>query len=996
MAEANRITSQFAKNILTKEFFFSTLAITLSVATIVLISTYVTTIFLATYPASMLSYYYIVQSMILMIITYASRNIIALKPKLFAITVQIINVVLIITHLFLGGDFWKYATLIYCALLTTTGGINAVIAWNFVSWTYTIRTFKNISRWFSATGTLFGIILGFMLPIVIYGFGVHILVYLILMSVILFCIPISTMNITIHPSNENKLIKHAGDIKQFKIFFWVVIYVAIVLMSNTLIDYVAKSTIAETKNSADIASYMATLIASANTLVLIAQTLLVKPCLRWFGAGGILYILPIAIITVSIGYLIYPSLITVSIVFVINLGIYYSLHTLAREIALNVLPPLVRAKAKSLVKGFANTIGTIVGAIIIVAVMKLFDVYINVIIITVASFILLLLASKIKFYYKESLKDQLLLKSFKSEELATQLESQEFYTQVLKYTIKSKDTGLNLLGISILKKKPPNHLPKEIINWLESHTDELFLASAELCQFVKDEQIIQPVIRRLWQERDEVIQYELLQTLYFQAPEEAKKFAEHAINDPRATLSALSAYILLQKGNIEAVLQSVKTINRLINSKKAAERAEVAKILGNIKIGNLTEELSALLNDESDAVCVNALYSVADNDEEKLIPVVAKQLHRSTIVYHIIKLADKFGDPLLKPILYQLTKNGSLKNSVNFAKIINQINTPNSEIFTIELMQQSDFFEAYQLAKYFAYHCKSNPIAQENIPKVLALIYRHVDYIVTLYTYNLTTRKGFVKNELDNRIYWAKKSFLYLLASIVNTTQVLPIIPTLSQAINQNNQSNINAALELIETHLSSAEQKKLLNKIFDDLDKSKVDTKLSNVIAHDAWLTKITQYASQQSKGEIMESLEKIIILRQCELFKSLPGEALLAIAEETNIIDYAKGDIIYEQGDMPDALYIIAAGEIDLTREDEILLQLWQYDFFGFMGIIQNEPYYAKAQAMTPCQLLVIDKATFDRILDDIPDVLMSITQILANYLARILKNKRLKLPS
>tara|TARA_Y100000815_G_scaffold272793_2_gene302455 strand:- start:306 stop:1802 length:1497 start_codon:yes stop_codon:yes gene_type:complete len=471
-------------------------------------------------------------------------------------------------------------------------------------------------------------------------------------------------------------------------------------------------------------------------------------------------------------------------------------------------------------------------------------------------------------------------------------------------------------------------------------------------------------------------------------------YAKKLITNEDPALRAFCAYLLLQKGNFQEVKSAIDTIAQLMQSQHPVDRAEAAKIIGDLPVGNLSNELVKLVNDKSDIVCINALYAASKIKSEKIISAVAAQFNRNAVIYHVLKLADKFGDPLLVPLIEQMNKHSSLKNIVNAAKIINQIKTPQSEVFIIDLLENLDFFERYQLAKYFAYRCKSQAIDLKSRDKIFNIIKQLAEYIITLH-FAKSTAEPFLEKELSMRIFWAKKSFLYLLSVISNTEKILPILPNLTQAISQNNTHNINTALELIEAYLTTSEQKKILGEIFDDLNEASSTATLSQVIAHDLWLMTMVNYVQSRKRGEVMESLEKVIILRQCELFKELPGETLLAIAEEADILNFEKDDVIYAQGDIADGLYIIAQGEVALVRDKNTLIDYKQYDFFGFMGIIQNKPYYASAKALTACQLLCLDKVTFDRILEDVPDVLMSITRVMASYLAKIMVKERLIFP-
>lgn len=75
--------------------------------------------------------------------------------------------------------------------------------------------------------------------------------------------------------------------------------------------------------------------------------------------------------------------------------------------------------------------------------------------------------------------------------------------------------------------------------------------------------------------------------------------------------------------------------------------------------------------------------------------------------------------------------------------------------------------------------------------------------------------------------------------------------------------------------------------------------------------------------------------------------------------------GDVLFNEGEQGDVMYLIREGKIKITKgkgEDEkVLAVLKEGDFFGEMAIIDGSPRSAGAIAATPVSLLVIDKETF-----------------------------------
>jgi len=83
--------------------------------------------------------------------------------------------------------------------------------------------------------------------------------------------------------------------------------------------------------------------------------------------------------------------------------------------------------------------------------------------------------------------------------------------------------------------------------------------------------------------------------------------------------------------------------------------------------------------------------------------------------------------------------------------------------------------------------------------------------------------------------------------------------------------------------------------------------------------------------------------------------------------------GDVLFNEGDRGEIMYLIREGKIKITKgkgdEEKTLAVLKEGDFFGEMAIIDGSPRSAGAVAVTPVSLLVIDKESFKEKLRENP---------------------------
>jgi CRP-like cAMP-binding protein len=109
------------------------------------------------------------------------------------------------------------------------------------------------------------------------------------------------------------------------------------------------------------------------------------------------------------------------------------------------------------------------------------------------------------------------------------------------------------------------------------------------------------------------------------------------------------------------------------------------------------------------------------------------------------------------------------------------------------------------------------------------------------------------------------------------------------------------------------------------------------------------------------------IELLRSMELFGELADNELGKIARLLKELKAAENEIIFEQGDAGDALYIVLSGRVRIASTDHfgrerVLAFYGPGEFFGDMAVLTGEPRSATASASTDVRLLQLRKEDFD----------------------------------
>jgi len=119
--------------------------------------------------------------------------------------------------------------------------------------------------------------------------------------------------------------------------------------------------------------------------------------------------------------------------------------------------------------------------------------------------------------------------------------------------------------------------------------------------------------------------------------------------------------------------------------------------------------------------------------------------------------------------------------------------------------------------------------------------------------------------------------------------------------------------------------------------------------------------------------------VLEQLPLFEGADPLLLNSIIMALHADAAAEGEVIIEQGDMAKEMYLLCRGEVEvLDASGNVLKTLKDGDFFGEVGILMSTPRTATIRAKTLCDLFVLQKSDFGRILKDHPQFADNIKQI------------------
>ncbi|MDD5130012.1 MAG: cyclic nucleotide-binding domain-containing protein [Candidatus Omnitrophica bacterium] len=138
------------------------------------------------------------------------------------------------------------------------------------------------------------------------------------------------------------------------------------------------------------------------------------------------------------------------------------------------------------------------------------------------------------------------------------------------------------------------------------------------------------------------------------------------------------------------------------------------------------------------------------------------------------------------------------------------------------------------------------------------------------------------------------------------------------------------------------------------------------------------------------MDPKDKEFIIKGLPFFAGLSKKELSIIDAKSQIIEYRKGQVIYEEGSAPSAFYCILSGRVQIYTKDKtgnrlILEYLHRGKYFGIISLLTDETHSVSSEAINDCAILVIQKDDFNSVLQSIPHLAIDLSRSLSRRLKR-----------
>jgi CRP-like cAMP-binding protein len=127
---------------------------------------------------------------------------------------------------------------------------------------------------------------------------------------------------------------------------------------------------------------------------------------------------------------------------------------------------------------------------------------------------------------------------------------------------------------------------------------------------------------------------------------------------------------------------------------------------------------------------------------------------------------------------------------------------------------------------------------------------------------------------------------------------------------------------------------------------------------------------------------------LKKIPFFRGLPRREIDRIFSISSIKRYAAGELIFAKQDLGKTFFIVRSGRVKIftsvgTEKKKTFAFLKKGDFFGEMSLLGGKVRSASALAVEDCELFVISKANFKRLILENADFTLQLLHTLAERL-------------
>jgi len=140
-----------------------------------------------------------------------------------------------------------------------------------------------------------------------------------------------------------------------------------------------------------------------------------------------------------------------------------------------------------------------------------------------------------------------------------------------------------------------------------------------------------------------------------------------------------------------------------------------------------------------------------------------------------------------------------------------------------------------------------------------------------------------------------------------------------------------------------------------------------------------------QKIKSTEISLGEKILLLKEIEIFSGLSPAELAAIATVTKELNYPENSTVIKQNDVGETVFLVIEGKVEVIKEladknKMVIANIGEGDSFGEMALLENEPRSASIRTTEQSRFLIIHQQEFKETAMEFPGIALKICKVLS----------------
>jgi len=131
------------------------------------------------------------------------------------------------------------------------------------------------------------------------------------------------------------------------------------------------------------------------------------------------------------------------------------------------------------------------------------------------------------------------------------------------------------------------------------------------------------------------------------------------------------------------------------------------------------------------------------------------------------------------------------------------------------------------------------------------------------------------------------------------------------------------------------------------------------------------------------LSTVERVAALHRVDLFTSVPGRVLAAVAQAATEVRASPGTLLIEEGAIEEHLFAIVEGLVRVHHGSQTVVELGPGVTVGELAALEPEPRSASVTVVEETLALRIDKAVLDALLAEWPELTQGVIAALVSRL-------------